>query len=75
MRYFFLPPYSPDYNPIELGFSAIKAHVRRSGELAREDLNPDADDQYVYTHLIQTTYHIMSDDAQGFFNHCGYINE
>ncbi|KAJ8475072.1 hypothetical protein ONZ45_g15735 [Pleurotus djamor] len=29
MRVMFLPPYSPDYNPIELAFSAIKAYVRR----------------------------------------------
>ncbi|KAJ3910975.1 hypothetical protein F5877DRAFT_55751 [Lentinula edodes] len=68
MCYFFLLPYSPDYNPIELGFSAIKAHVQ-------QNLNPDANDQYVYTHLIQTTYHITSNDAQGFFNYCGYIDE
>ncbi len=27
MRY--LPPYSPDYNPIELTFSVLKAWVRR----------------------------------------------
>ncbi|KAG2740175.1 hypothetical protein P692DRAFT_20753883, partial [Suillus brevipes Sb2] len=25
----FLPPYSPDYNPIEQAFSAIKAYLRR----------------------------------------------
>ena len=25
----FLPPYSPDYNPIEQAFSAIKAFLRR----------------------------------------------
>ncbi|KZP12909.1 hypothetical protein FIBSPDRAFT_754307, partial [Athelia psychrophila] len=26
----FLPPYSPDYNPIEQGFSSIKAYLRRN---------------------------------------------
>jgi transposase len=25
----FIPPYSPEYNPIELAFSQIKAHYRR----------------------------------------------
>jgi transposase len=25
----FLPPYSPDYNPIELAFSKFKAHMKR----------------------------------------------
>jgi len=33
MQYEFLPPYSPDYNPIELAFSAIKAHIQRNGGL------------------------------------------
>jgi len=28
----FLPPYSPDFNPIELAFSKIKAHLRRAAE-------------------------------------------
>jgi hypothetical protein len=26
----FLPPYSPDYNPIEQAFSSIKAWIRRN---------------------------------------------
>jgi transposase len=34
-----LPPYSPDYNPIELAFSKIKAYVRRDGTLGREPLD------------------------------------
>ena len=27
-RLLYLPPYSPDFNPIEMGFSKFKAHVR-----------------------------------------------
>ncbi|KZV64028.1 hypothetical protein PENSPDRAFT_588984, partial [Peniophora sp. CONT] len=27
----FLPPYSPDFNPIEESFSAVKAYLRRHG--------------------------------------------
>lgn len=75
MRYFFLPPYSPDYNPIELAFSAIKAHVRREGDLAREDLDNgvNADDTYVYIHLYQAAYSVTRDNALGFFHHCGYL--
>jgi len=26
----FLPPYSPDLNPIEMAFSKIKAHLKKS---------------------------------------------
>jgi transposase len=28
-RFLFLPPYSPDLNPIEMAFSKLKAHPRR----------------------------------------------
>jgi transposase len=26
----FLPPYSPDFNPIEMAFSKLKAHLRKA---------------------------------------------
>lgn len=29
--FLFLPPYSPDLNPIEMAFSKLKAHLRRAG--------------------------------------------
>ena len=28
----FLPPYSPDFNPIEQAFAKLKAHLRRAAE-------------------------------------------
>ena len=30
-RFLYLPPHSPDLNPIELAFSKLKAHLRRIG--------------------------------------------
>ena len=33
VRLEYLPPYSPDYNPIEESFSALKAWMRRNREL------------------------------------------
>ena len=47
MRYEFLPPYSPDLNPIEEAFSAIKAHIRREGEPFRAAMISD-DEIQVY---------------------------
>ena len=29
--FLFLPPYSPDLNPIEMAFSKLKVHLRRIG--------------------------------------------
>jgi transposase len=31
-RLLFLPPYSPDFNPIEKAFSKLKAHLRKAAE-------------------------------------------
>jgi transposase len=31
-RLFYLPPYSPDFNPIEQAFSKIKAYLRKAAE-------------------------------------------
>ena len=28
----YLPPYSPDLNPIELSFATLKSHLRKAGE-------------------------------------------
>jgi transposase len=34
----FLPPYSPDFNPIENAFSKIKAHLRKAAERTVDSL-------------------------------------
>ena len=36
--FLFLPPYSPDLNPIEMAFSTLKAHLRRIGARTIDDL-------------------------------------
>jgi len=59
----FLPPYSPDFNPIELAFSKLKAALRRSGARTRAEL-----DQAITAALATIT----RQDAQGWFAHCGY---
>jgi transposase len=34
----YLPPYSPDLNPIELAFAKLKAHLRKVAERTMPDL-------------------------------------
>jgi transposase len=34
----YLPPYSPDFNPIENVFSKLKAHLRKAAERTRDNL-------------------------------------
>jgi hypothetical protein len=72
MKIVYLPPYSPDFNPIELAFSAIKAYVRRNGNLIHTAMQ-DKDDLDVYLFLYQAAFHISGDNIAGFYNHCGYI--
>jgi hypothetical protein len=50
MKYLFLPPYSPDFNPIELAFSAIKAWMCHHGAWLRDSM-VNEDDGVVYQRL------------------------
>ncbi len=59
----FLPPYSPDLNPIEEAFSKIKALVRKTEARTREAL---------IEALGRALDTVTAQDARGFFGHCGY---
>ena len=75
MQYHFLPPYSPDYNPIELAFAAIKAHIRRNKE-AFEALSAqvrDGDDTPIYMFLHDAVFSVTPQDALGWFRGCNYV--
>ena len=59
----YLPPYSPDFNPIELAFSKLKTWLRTAQARTREALEA----------VIQTaTEWVTERDAQNWFDHCGY---
>jgi transposase len=60
----FLPSSSPDLSPIEEAFSKLKAFLRRVGARTREDLVE------ALSHALET---ITSQDARGWFTHCGYF--
>lgn len=68
----FLPPYSPDYNPIELAFSAMKYHLRRNGEYARLAMTQLSDEEIFLT-LSIALYEISVSGVFGWFRHCGYV--
>ncbi len=59
----YLPPYSPDLNPIELAWSKFKQYLRTA-----KSRTADALDQAV-TEALQT---ITPDNAAAWFRHCGY---
>ena len=66
LRLEYLPPYSPDLNPIEEAFSKIKVFLRRN-----EDVVTTGDgivfDMYTAMDIISP------DDAAGYFIHAGYF--
>ena len=68
----FLSPYSPDYNPIELTFSAMKYHLRRNGDYIRLAMT-ELSDADIYFALSQALYEITAEGVSGWFRHCGYI--
>ena len=68
----FLPPYSPDFNPIELAFSAMKYHLRRNGDYARMAMTKMADEEIFIT-LLKALYVISPQDSYGWYAHCGYV--
>ncbi len=59
----YLPPYSPDLNPIEEAFSKIKGLMRKAEARTRETLL-DA--------MSTAISAVSARDARGFFEHCGY---
>jgi transposase len=59
----YLPPYSPDFNPIEKAWSKIKQHLRKTRARSLELL------EQAVAEALQS---ISSEDASGWFHHCGY---
>lgn len=59
----YVPPYSPDCNPIEMAFSQIKAHLKKAAARTKHDL-----DDAIAT-AIDT---VSPQNARNYFNECGY---
>ncbi|MCA1729890.1 MAG: IS630 family transposase [Actinobacteria bacterium] len=59
----YLPPYSPDFNPIEQAFSKVKEHMRKAEARTREAL---------IEAMGRALDAVTASDARGFFGHCGY---
>ncbi|KZO94185.1 hypothetical protein CALVIDRAFT_484785 [Calocera viscosa TUFC12733] len=72
MRLVFLPTYSPDYNPIELLFSAVKSRIQRNDYLLQRRMQGD-DDFGVYTILHEIVWSTTPEDTEGWYRKCGYF--
>lgn len=60
-----LPPYSPDFSPIEHAFSKLKTFLRQAKAQTLDAL---------IEAIIQGLRTISAIDAVGWFTHCGFLN-
>jgi transposase len=60
----YLPPYSPDFSPIEEAFSKVKALLKKAAARTREAL---------VEAIGMALSAVRPEDAIGFFGHCGYL--
>lgn len=59
----YLPPYSPDFNPIEMVYSKLKWLVRSAGQTTIEDL---------WRLLGQALDRFSASECANYLRHCGY---
>ena len=59
----YLPPYSPDLNPIELAFAKLKQLLRSAAERVIENLEQ---------RIGKLLERFLPDECSRYFAHCGY---
>ena len=62
--FLFLPPYSPDLNPIEMAFSKLKAHLRRIGARTFTDM---------FNAIAEICDLYSPDECWNYFTAAGYV--
>jgi transposase len=62
-RLWYLPPYSPDFNPIELWFAKLKALLRAARRRSVEEL---------WTTVGECLRLFSAAECRNYFRHCGY---
>ncbi|CAK5279006.1 unnamed protein product, partial [Mycena citricolor] len=64
----FLPPYSPDFNPIEESFSAVKSWIRRHWRRLEHSGTPEID-------LLEACATVTAEKARKWFGNSGFRHE
>jgi transposase len=65
VRVRYLPPYSPDLNPIELAFAKLKAHLRQRAARTLDEL---------HSALAAAINSFSATHCRGFFRHAQYAS-
>ena len=61
----YLPPYSPDLNPIEMAFAKLKAHLRQAAARTLDDLQ---------SAVANSLNAFSASDCRAFFRHAQYAS-
>src|SRR5262249_60361834 len=61
----YLPPYSPDFNPIEQIWAKVKAYLRKAARRTTETL---------WDAIGEALALVTREDCQNCFDHCGYTD-
>ncbi len=69
-RLLFLPSHSPDFNPIELAFSSIKAWLHENQDIVNRKL--DSADGTIHDVFWQALHSATTKHAKEWYMHCGY---
>ena len=64
-RLLYLPPYSPDFNPIEQLFAKLKASLRKAAERSVDGL---------WNCIAGLLEEFPSDECANYFRHAGYAS-
>ncbi len=73
MRLIYLSPYSPDFNPIEEAFSALKAWIRRNRDYIIGELTGDPTCDPIAM-LWEGVFTVMSPESvEGWFRDSGHL--
>lgn len=77
MRLVYLPPYSPDLNPIEQGFSSLKAWLRSNNNHAMKELPANETELAAcnpYQLIWEAVHETMTPESiRGWFHDSGYL--
>jgi len=72
VKLIYLPPYSPDFNPIEECFSFMKGVIRRHGAQFRAAVDTK-DDHAVHAFLTDVLSMVTPSHVEGWFQHSNYL--
>ena len=64
-RLLFLPPYSPDLNPIEMAFAKLKAGLRKQAQRTRDGL---------WQAIGDIIDEFEPQECDAYFKHAGYVS-